>query len=299
MNRRINMRGSQNGFTIVELIIALGIALIIVLGLYAFLVDTQRSYLNVTSNDQNDRRSKNAATITQNLLQQAGFVNYRRARQNLGLEASTDTSVCSKWNKVCISSDDPSEIYVRYYGSSNEDSYPISSEFTAGLSLVKAGGDPDEPDMRMYDCSGRFLSNKHLVTEKLFLDEGNLYCEIVDDQMPGGDASEKLTGKTYLVERNIEKFAAFAMPNCLDSSGKPVSAGCAFKKPSQITDWTDVIAVKFVLVQAEESGQKVMKRPDGEKFTLWGKSGEEIVYEAPADSKVRRMLSASVFLRNE
>ena len=60
MNTRMNMRTSQNGFTIVELLIALGIALIIVLGLYAFLVDTQRSYLNVASNDQNNRRSKNA-----------------------------------------------------------------------------------------------------------------------------------------------------------------------------------------------------------------------------------------------
>lgn len=48
----------QKGFTLIELMIALGIATIIVLGLYAFLVDTQRSYLTVSSNEQGNRRSQ-------------------------------------------------------------------------------------------------------------------------------------------------------------------------------------------------------------------------------------------------
>ena len=155
--------------------------------------------------------------------------------------------------------------------------------------------------MRMYDCSGRFIGNKHLVTERLYLDndDHNLYCQIVEDKCTDCSDSEKLNDKTYLVERNIEKFAAFAMPSCSKSSSSGSAGECAFVKADQVSDWSKVIAVKFVLVQAEESGQKVIKRSDREKFTLWGKSGEEIVYEAPADSKVRRMLSGSAFLRNE
>ncbi|MDD6546071.1 MAG: prepilin-type N-terminal cleavage/methylation domain-containing protein [Pseudomonadota bacterium] len=302
MNRRMNMRVSQDGFTIVELMIALGIALIIVLGLYAFLVDTQRSYLNVASNDQNNRRSKNAVTVTRNFLQQAGFVNYLNARASIGLGNAADPARCNgkSWDKVCIeSTGDQSEIYVRYYGSSNKDSYPVG--ITAGPTLVSSGGDPDEPDMRMYDCSGRFIGNKHLVTERLYLDndDHNLYCQIVEDKCTDCSDSEKLNDKTYLVERNIEKFAAFAMPSCSKSSSSGSAGECAFVMADQVSDWSKVIAVKFVLVQAEESGQKVIKRSDREKFTLWGKSGEEIVYEAPADSKVRRMLSGSAFLRNE
>ena len=139
------MRVSQDGFTIVELMIALGIALIIVLGLYAFLVDTQRSYLNVASNDQNNRRSKNAVTVTRNFLQQAGFVNYLNARASIGLGNAADPKRCNgkSWDKVCIeSTGDQSEIYVRYYGSSNKDSYPVGK--TAGPTLVSSGGDPDE-----------------------------------------------------------------------------------------------------------------------------------------------------------
>lgn len=294
MNRRMNMRVSQDGFTIVELMIALGIALIIVLGLYAFLVDTQRSYLNVASNDQNNRRSKNAVTVTRNFLQQAGFVNYLNARASIGLGNAADPARCNgrSWDKVCIESTrDQSEIYVRYYGSSNKDSYPV------GITAP----DPDEPDMRMYDCSGRFIGNKHLVTERLYLDndDHNLYCQIVEDKCTDCSDPEKLNHRTYLVERNIEKFAAFAMPSCSKSSSSGSAGECAFVRADQVSDWSKVIAVKFVLVQAEESGQKVIKRSDGEKFTLWGKSGEEIVYEAPADSKVRRMLSGSAFLRNE
>ena len=307
MNTRMNMRTSQNGFTIVELLIALGIALIIVLGLYAFLVDTQRSYLNVASNDQNNRRSKNAATVTQNFLQQAGFVNYLNLYKGKGLD-NGDSSVCNgKWTYLCIvnTGAQQSDVYIRYYGSSNKDSYP-QQNFQALPSLVNSGGDPKEPDKRMYDCSGRFIGNEHIVTERLYLDGSSLYCKIVEDSCPGGTCTEKqkLTGKTYLIERNIERFVAFGA-ECEDvkaavNSGNTVITRrkCTVKAPSQISDWNLVGAVKFVLVQAEESGQKVIKPSEGEKFELSDIPGAEMTYQAPADSKVRKMLGGTVYLRN-
>nr|MBQ5527081.1 prepilin-type N-terminal cleavage/methylation domain-containing protein [Succinivibrionaceae bacterium] len=305
MNTRMNMRTSQNGFTIVELLIALGIALIIVLGLYAFLVDTQRSYLNVASNDQNNRRSKNAATVTQNFIQQAGFVNYLNLFAGKGLE-NGHSSVCNgKWTYLCIvnTGAQQSDVYIRYYGSSNKDSYP-QQNFHAGSSLVNSGGDPDEPDKRMYDCSGRFIGNEHIVTERLYLDGSSLYCKIVEDSCPGCTSTEKLTGKTYLIERNIERFVAFGA-ECEDEKAADSPDGtvlmrrkCTAKAPSQISDWNLVGAVKFVLVQAEESGQKVIKPSEGEKFELSDIPGAEMTYQAPADSKVRKMLGGTVYLRN-
>ena len=307
MNTRMNMRTSQNGFTIVELLIALGIALIIVLGLYAFLVDTQRSYLNVASNDQNNRRSKNAATVTQNFLQQAGFVNYLNLYKGKGLE-NGGSSVCNgRWTYLCIVNtgdpgDQQSDVYIRYYGSSNSDSYP-QQNFQAGRSLVNSGGDPDKPDKRMYDCSGRFIGNEHIVTERLYLDGSSLYCEIVEDSCPGRTCTE-LTGNTYLIERNIERFVAFGA-ECEDvkaavNSGNTLITRrkCTVKAPFQISDWNLVGAVKFVLVQAEESGQKVIKPSEGEKFELSDIPGAEMTYQAPADSKVRKMLGGTVYLRN-
>lgn len=305
MNTRMNMRTSQNGFTIVELLIALGIALIIVLGLYAFLVDTQRSYLNVASNDQNNRRSKNAATVTQNFIQQAGFVNYLNLFAGKGLE-NGHSSVCNgKWTYLCIvnTGAQQSDVYIRYYGSSNKDSYP-QQNFHAGSSLVNSGGDPDEPDKRMYDCSGRFIGNEHIVTERLYLDGSSLYCMIVEDSCPGCTSTEKLTGKTYLIERNIERFVAFGA-ECEDEKAADSPDGtvlmrrkCTARAPSQISDWNLVGAVKFVLVQAEESGQKVIKPSEGEKFELSDIPGAEMTYQAPADSKVRKMLGGTVYLRN-
>lgn len=305
MNTRMNMRTSQNGFTIVELLIALGIALIIVLGLYAFLVDTQRSYLNVASNDQNNRRSKNAATVTQNFLQQAGFVNYLNLYKGKGLD-NGDSSVCNgKWTYLCIvnTGDQQSDVYIRYYGSSNSDSYP-QQNFQALQSLKNSGGDPDEPDKRMYDCSGRFIGNEHIVTERLFLDGSSLNCQIVEDRCPGCTSTEKLTGKTYLIERNIERFVAFGA-ECEDEKAADSPDGtvlmrrkCTAKAPSQISDWNLVGAVKFVLVQAEESGQKVIKPSEGEKFELSDIPDAEMTYQAPADSKVRKMLGGTVYLRN-
>jgi len=304
MNTRMNMRTSQNGFTIVELLIALGIALIIVLGLYAFLVDTQRSYLNVASNDQNNRRSKNAATVTQNFLQQAGFVNYLNLYKGKGLD-NGDSSVCNgKWTYLCIvnTGAQQSDVYIRYYGSSNKDSYP-QQNFQAELSLKNSGGDPNEPDKRMYDCSGRFIGNEHIVTERLYLDGSSLFCQIVEDSCPGGTCTE-LTGQTYLIERNIERFVAFGA-ECEDVKAADSPDGtvlmrrkCTAKAPSQISDWNLVGAVKFVLVQAEESGQKVIKPSEGEKFELSDIPGAEMTYQAPADSKVRKMLGGTVYLRN-
>ena len=305
MNTRMNMRTSQNGFTIVELLIALGIALIIVLGLYAFLVDTQRSYLNVASNDQNNRRSKNAATVTQNFLQQAGFVNYLNLYKGKGLD-NGDSSVCNgKWTYLCIVNTDAqqSDVYIRYYGSSNKDSYP-QQNFQAGPSLVNSGGDPDEPDKRMYDCSGRFIGNEHIVTERLYLDGSSLFCEIVEDSCPGCTSTERLTGMTFLIERNIERFVAFGA-ECEDEKAADSPDGtvlmrrrCTARAPFQISDWTAVGAVKFLLVQAEESGQKVIKPSEGEKFELSDIPGAEMTYQAPADSKVRKMLGGTVYLRN-
>ena len=306
MNTRMNMRTSQNGFTIVELLIALGIALIIVLGLYAFLVDTQRSYLNVASNDQNNRRSKNAATVTQNFLQQAGFVNYLNLYKGKGLD-NGDSSVCNgKWTYLCIvkTGDQQSDVYIRYYGSSNSDSYP-QQNFQASIpNLVNAGGDPDEPDKRMYDCSGRFIGNEHIVTERLYLDGSSLFCEIVEDSCPGGTCAENLSRTTYLIERNIERFVAFGaecedVKAAVNSGNKVITRRkCTVKAPSKISDWNLVGAVKFVLVQAEESGQKVIKPSEGEKFELSDIPGAEMIYQAPADSKVRKMLGGTVYLRN-
>ncbi len=305
MNTRMNMRTSQNGFTIVELLIALGIALIIVLGLYAFLVDTQRSYLNVASNDQNNRRSKNAATVTQNFLQQAGFVNYLNLYKGKGLD-NGGSSVCNgKWTYLCIVNTgvQQSDVYIRYYGSSNSDSYP-QQNFQAGPNLKNAGGDPYEPDKRMYDCSGRFIGNEHIVTERLYLDGSSLYCKIVEDSCPGGTCTENLTGNTYLIERNIERFVAFGaecedVKAAVNSGNKVITRRkCTVKAPSQISDWNLVGAVKFVLVQAEESGQKVIKPSEGEKFELSDIPGAEMIYQAPADSKVRKMLGGTVYLWN-
>ena len=275
MNTRMNMRTSQNGFT--------------------------------TSNDQNNRRSKNAATVTQNFLQQAGFVNYLNLYKGKGLE-NGGSSVCNgRWTYLCIVNtgdpgDQQSDVYIRYYGSSNSDSYP-QQNFQAGRSLVNSGGDPDKPDKRMYDCSGRFIGNEHIVTERLYLDGSSLYCEIVEDSCPGRTCTE-LTGNTYLIERNIERFVAFGA-ECEDvkaavNSGNTVITRrkCTVKAPSQISDWNLVGAVKFVLVQAEESGQKVIKPSEGEKFELSDIPGAEMTYQAPADSKVRKMLGGTVYLRN-
>lgn len=305
MNTRMNMRTSQNGFTIVELLIALGIALIIVLGLYAFLVDTQRSYLNVASNDQNNRRSKNAATVTQNFLQQAGFVNYLNLYKGKGLD-NGGSSVCNgKWTYLCIVNTgvQQSDVYIRYYGSSNSDSYP-QQNFQAGPNLKNAGGDPHEPDKRMYDCSGRFIGNEHIVTERLYLDDSSLFCQIVEDRCPGGTCTENLTGNTYLIERNIERFVAFGaecedVKAAVNSGNKVITRRkCTVKAPSQISDWNLVGAVKFVLVQAEESGQKVIKPSEGEKFELSDIPGAKMIYQAPADSKVRKMLGGTVYMWN-
>ena len=93
----------------------------------------------------------------------------------------------------------------------------------------------------------------------------------------------ELTGNTYLIERNIERFVAFGA-ECEDvkaavNSGNTLITRrkCTVKAPFQISDWNLVGAVKFVLVQAEESGQKVIKPSEGEKFELSDIPGAETI----------------------
>lgn len=106
---------TERGFTIIELLIALGIAMIIILGLYSFLVDTQRTYMNVASNEQGNRRVMNANNAMLNYINQAGFANFTRRFKRASLitfsktsdeceytRASGVSSGVDTWRDICV-----------------------------------------------------------------------------------------------------------------------------------------------------------------------------------------------------
>ena len=323
----------QKGFTLIELMIALGIATIIVLGLYAFLVDTQRSYLTVSSNEQGNRRVTNANNAILNYINQAGFASFywryndlslhtfkrsgNRCSVNRASNSGSEGDELGTWRDVCVDNDanNNSRLFVHFTGSSIEDQLPFyRSDLAAGLQQVKkniqaqlGNSSDDESDNRSFVCSGESIDNSHEVVVELYLEPKSasgaavpvydLMCATVYDN---GKVSSP---EAYVVERNIERFD-IRMYVCGTSGDTSKGYICSYLKPNEITAsvthsddgrWDKGLdAVRYVLLQSEDSGQKVIKNKS-EKFQPW----PDEPWNVPAgDSRVRQIIANEAYLRN-
>lgn len=323
------------GFTLIELMIALGIATVIVLGLYSFLVNTQRTYLNVASNEQGNRRVMNANNAMLNYLNQAGFAGFiRRYKRESLIQFRRSDSACTiskvtadtadgstVWRDICVDyagTDNYGKasprIYVHYAGSSIDDQFPVVNDPTviAGRSELKEKirkvlGNPagNYADNRSFICSGESIDNSHEVVVRLSLrpHEGDgdkssdLICETVYDN------GQKNNPQAYVLERNIDKLS-IRLYVCASASGGTGNS-CGYRTYDKIRDglsissssrWDKGIgAVRYVMLQSEDSGQKVQET-GGETYLPW--SDETELWDIPSDSRVRQIIANEAFLRN-
>lgn len=332
---------TERGFTIIELLIALGIAMIIILGLYSFLVDTQRTYMNVASNEQGNRRVMNANNAMLNYINQAGFANFTRRFKRASLItfsktsdeceytiASGVSSGVDTWRDICVDTkgkdgygEDSPQIYVHFSGSSIDDQLPVNPEpdVAAGLDGVKddirivLGNAPhDYADNRSFICSGESIDNSHEVVVRLSLQphEGtadkssDLTCETVYDNGP------KSNPQKYVLERNIDKLSIRLYICAVAQGGGDL---CKYRSPDRLRDglkvpssarWDYGIgAVRYVMLQSEESGQKVIKNDENENvFKPWEgylqEEGEDEEWKVGSDSRVRQIIANEAYLRN-
>ena len=153
----------------------------------------------------------------------------------------------------------------------------------------------------------RTIDNSHEVVVELYLEPNSasgaavpvydLMCATVYDN---GKVSSP---EAYVVERNIERFD-IRMYVCGTSGDTSKGYICSYLKPNEITAsvthsddgrWDKGLdAVRYVLLQSEDSGQKVIKNKS-EKFQPW----PDETWNVPAgDSRVRQIIANEAYLRN-
>ena len=82
---------NQNGFTLIELMIGIVLALFIVGGLYTMLGSSQLSYALTRANNALNGSGQRVTQLIWNHLHQAGYINYQR--QIISQYRSTDITV--------------------------------------------------------------------------------------------------------------------------------------------------------------------------------------------------------------
>lgn len=262
-------RKQAQGFGLVELMVAIAIGLFIIAGLYSMLSSSQQTYALSQANGQLTEAGRRVNRLMQNILAQAGFINYQRLRLNNSLPVATVASPAVNWglgqavsgaNDLTSSGTalaDTDVLLLRFYGSSTKDNDDSGSDGTA--------------DGFLFDCSGNAMNNQKLVTLSLYVSPTKqLIC--ADDQ-----------GNTQLLANDIESLQFRFLPD---------TTGASFVTADNITNWSGVIAVEYAFLASAASGQGIQSA--SQSYQLLDKT-----VTAGGDRQLRQVFSGNITLHNQ
>lgn len=150
---------NQNGFTLIELMIGIVLALFIVGGLYTMLGSSQLSYSLSRANNALNGSGQRVTQLIWNHLHQAGYINYQRQIMRWQLPAGGTSLGANVWAEgqslfaqnnitgeagILANTD---RLTLRFWGSSISDNDPAQPNNQA-------------TDNRMFDCNGDPVSNQ-------------------------------------------------------------------------------------------------------------------------------------------
>jgi prepilin-type N-terminal cleavage/methylation domain-containing protein len=262
---------SNKGFTLVELMIGIVLALFIVGGLYTMLGSSQLSYSLARSNNALNSSGQRVTQLIWNQLHQAGYINYQRQIMQRKLPAGGVSLSANTWaegqslfaeNNLTMTGvlANTDRLVLRFWGSSISDNDPAQPSNQSS-------------DNRMFDCNGDFKTNQNLVTVTLFVNNQNqLICQ--DNQ-----------AHTVVMEDNVES---------LQFRFRRVGTNQQFVPANIITAasaWATVDAVEFGVLTRQNSGQGV--KANAKNYNIL----DQVVNSA-ADRWVRQSLTGSITLKN-
>ena len=265
------IQGQSKGFTLVELMIGIVLALFIVGGLYTMLGSSQLSYALSRANNALNGSGQRVTQLIWNHLHQAGYINYQRQILQRKLPAGGTSLSASKWaegqslfaenniSAVAGILDNTDRLTLRFWGSSISDNDPaqLANQATDG---------------RMFDCNGAFVTNQDLVQITLFVNSsGDLICQ--DNR-----------NHTVVMERNIAS---------LQFRFRRAGTNQQFVTANELTaaTWPTVEAIEFGVLTTQASGQ-------GVKATARSYQILEQRVNTAADNLIRQSLTGSITLKN-
>lgn len=261
----------SKGFTLVELMIGIVLALFIVGGLYTMLGSSQLSYALSRANNALNGSGQRVTQLIWNHLHQAGYINYQRQILQRKLPAGGTSLSASKWtegqslfaeNNISAVSgilDNTDRLTLRFWGSSISDNDPgqLNNQATDG---------------RMFDCNGGFVTNQDLVQITLYVNSsGDLICQ--DNR-----------NNTVVMERNIAS---------LQFRFRRAGTNQQFVTANILTaaTWPTVEAIEFGVLTTQASGQGVKAKARSYQIL-------EQSVNAAADNLIRQSLTGSITLKN-
>jgi prepilin-type N-terminal cleavage/methylation domain-containing protein len=265
------IRQQSKGFTLVELMICIVLALFIVGGLYTMLGSSQLSYALTRANNALNGSGQRVTQLIWNHLHQAGYVNYQRQIMQWTLPAGGTSLGANNWTKgqslfaennitgVTGLLDNSDRLTLRFWGSSISDNDPAQLANQA-------------TDSRMFDCNGEAVSNQNLVQITLYVNSsGDLICQ--DNR-----------NHTVVMERNIAS---------LQFRFRRAGTNQQFVTANVLTaaTWPTVAAIEFGVLTTQASGQ-------GVKATARSYQILEQNVNAAADNLIRQSLTGSITLKN-
>lgn len=265
------IRQQSRGFTLVELMIGIVLALFIVGGLYTMLGSSQLSYALTRANNSLNGSGQRVTQLIWNHLHQAGYVNYQRQIMRWQLPAGGTSLSASKWtqgqslfaeNNITgvsglLSNSD--RLTLRFWGSSISDNDP-------------AQPNNQGTDGRMFDCNGGFVTNQDLVQITLYVNSsGDLICQ--DNR-----------NHSLVMERNIAS---------LQFRFRRAGTNQQFVTANVLTaaTWPTVEAIEFGVLTTQASGQGVKAKARSYQIL-------EQSVNAAADNLIRQSLTGSITLKN-
>lgn len=308
----LNSCKSNKGFSVIELLIAMLVATIIVLGVYRFLTSSHRSFTFTKANDSVNRSIMLSNRTLTSYLRMAGFRNYRRVIDSVTFEKRTvnfgTTSKEFPLNTYVIGADSTGstdstvspavatqpndQLYIRYYGSSIDDD------------LSEKGGELNiNSNERMFDCNGNPVSRLQEVFLRFYVTADGLTCDqhVITFNNSGTSVVGQKTESGILIDNNVisilfgfridgdDTFYLSKEVNGKDNSTKKLST----------SNYEIVNAMRYGILVREDTHQKVSKIKDTRTFHMLGFSTNDDVATAPAsESNIYQLVSGVVYMRN-
>jgi prepilin-type N-terminal cleavage/methylation domain-containing protein len=209
---------NQQGFGLVELMIALMLSLVVVAGLYAAFIGDQKSYELTRASHLLVNKNRMSIQTMRLYIQQAGFRDYNQLYQNtlLPVVPVADT-LGFTWDEAQM-----------LQGLENQTTYPGAKADTDVVALRFYGA--AAPNASLYACDGSEVAADTVLTMVFFISTSDqLVC-----RDPSGDT---------VFDQDIDNLQLLY-----------ASADNNFRyfKASQVTDWTEINRVKIGLLVAQD-----------------------------------------------
>ncbi|MFM9922643.1 PilW family protein [Variovorax sp. H27-G14] len=305
-------RARQCGVTLVELLVAMAIALVVVLAATAAFLGSQRLFMASADAQAVDESLRFASFVVRTIVRQAGYTDH--APDNLVADAETGIAAMPASANGAFDLDIVGASNTRVsrvgdsYGSHNMRGLNASDSLRVRFFGRSRAGSDAEADGTMIDCMGFAqpgpVSGKTVSTSRAWSfffiaeaadSEPELYCKF--------RAEKEGSFRSQPLARGIEVFKVVYAHDA-DGDGVPEqwmdAAQLEAMAPSEAKvndEWRKVVGLRIGMVARSAHARGASEGTEELLYPL-GTDFSEVSFKPPADGRLRRVATFTLMLRN-